>query len=179
MSKVANTQPLTLALALADTIGYWIAGVLVMLELPGSSAPYTHAIALKNAVGTTGDAQPKSLTITDFYAANTRQYPGVQITDFGLTFNADGMPEYTVKAMGFPSVTTSAPAPSFSTVLPTQVWTGTVTIGGSSIGDVRTGNLDPARKNEAIFGIGTHKRLIRSLLGALTAKGKSTLADAR
>jgi len=158
----------------ADTVGYWIAGVLGDVTTTGSSAPYTHAIALKNAVGGSGDAQPKSLTITDFYSANTRQYPGVQITDFGLTFNADGMLEYTVKTMGWASVTTTAPAPSFSTVLPTQVWTGTVTIGGSTVGYTRTGTLDLSRKSEAIFGVGNTQNPYQVFLGSLTAKGKIT-----
>jgi hypothetical protein len=158
----------------ADTIGYWVAGILGDVTTTGSSAPYTHAISLKNSVGGSGDAQPKALTITDFYSANTRQYPGCQITDFGLTFNADGMLEYTVKAMGFPSVTTTAPAPSFSTVLPTQVWTGTVTIGGSSVGYVRTGTLDLSRKSEAIFGVSNTQSPYQVFLGGLTAKGKVT-----
>ena len=158
----------------ADTIGYWIAGVLGDVTTTGASAPYTHAIALKNAVGTTGDAQPKSLTITDFYSAGTRQYPGSQITDFGLTFNADGMLEYTVKAMGFPSATTTAPAPSFSTVLPTQVWTGTVTIGGSSVGYVRTGSIDLSRKSEAIWGVSNTQSPYQVFVGSLSAKGKVT-----
>jgi len=158
----------------ADTIGYWIAGILGDVTTTGSTAPYTHAIALKNAVGSTGDAQPKALTITDFYAANTRYYPGCQITDFGLTFSADGMLEYTVKAMGFPSSTTTAPAPSFSSVLPTQVWTGTVSVGGSTIAYVRTGTLDLARTSEAIFGVGNTQAPYQVFLGALTAKGKIT-----
>jgi len=158
----------------ADTIGFWIAGILGDVTTTGSSAPYTHAIALKNAVGGSGDAQPKALTITDFYSANTRYYPGTQITDFGLTFNADGMLEYTVKAMGFPSSTTTAPAPSFSTVLPTQVWTGTVTIGGSTVGYTRTGTLDLSRKAEAIWGVSNTQSPYQVFVGALTAKGKVT-----
>jgi len=160
--------------AFADTIGYWVAGVLGDVTTTGASAPYTHAIALKNAVGGAGDAQPKALTVTDFYSAGTRYYPGVQVTDFGLTFNADGMLEYTVKAMGFPSTTTSAPTPSFSTVLPTQVWTGTVSIGGSTVGYTRTGTLDLSRKSEAIFALSNSQAPYQVFLGALTVKGKLT-----
>ena len=158
----------------ADTIGYWIAGILGDVTTTGASAPYTHAIALKNAVGTSGDAQPKSLTITDFYSAGNRQYPGCQVTDFGLTFNADGMLEYTAKLMGYPSITSSAATPSFSTVLPTQVWTGTVTIGGSSVGYTRTGTLDLSRKSEAIFAVNGIQSPYQVFLGSLTAKGKIT-----
>jgi len=158
----------------ADTIGFWIAGVLGDVTTTGSTAPYTHAIALKNAVGGSGDAQPKALTITDFYAEGTRQYAGCQVTDLGFTFNADGMLEYTTKLMGYPSATSSAPTPSFSTVLPTQVWTGTVTIGGSTVGTVRTGTLDLSRKSEAIFGVGNTQAPYTVFVGALTTKGKIT-----
>ena len=158
----------------ADTVGFWLAGVLGDVATTGGSAPYTHAIALKNTVGSTSDAQPKALTITDFYGANTRQYPGAQITDFGLTFNADGILEYTVKAMGWASATTTAPTPSFTSVLPTQVWTGTVTIGGTSVGYLRTGSLDLARKSEVIWGVSNIQNPYQVFLGALTAKGKMT-----
>lgn len=158
----------------ADTIGFWVAGVLGDVVTTGSSAPYTHVISLKNTVGSTSDAQPKALTITDFYGANTRQYPGCQITDFGLTFNADGMLEYTAKAMGWASATTTAPTPSFTSVLPTQVWTGTVTIGGTTVGYLRTGTLDLSRKSEAIWGVSNTQNPYQVFLGSLTAKGKMT-----
>jgi Phage tail tube protein len=158
----------------ADTIGFWIAGILGDVSTSGSSAPYTHSISLKNAVGSSGDAQPKSLTITDFYSAGNRQYPGCQVTDFGLTFNADGMLEYTAKLMGYPSTTSSAATPSFSTVLPTQVWTGTVSIGGSTVGYTNQGNLDLSRKSEAIFAITGSQSPYQVFVGSLTAKGKIT-----
>jgi len=160
--------------AFADTIGYWVAGVLGDVTTTGSSAPYTHAIALKNAVGGAGDAQPTAFTITDFYSANTRQYAGAQVTDFGLTFNADGMLEYTAKMMAFPSNTTTAPTPSFSTVLPTQVWTGTVSVAGTQIAYTRNATLDLSRKSEAIFGISSTQSPYQIFLGGLTAKGKIT-----
>jgi len=158
----------------ADTIGYWMTGLMGEVATTGSTAPYTHAISLKNAVGGSGDAQPISYTLTDFYSANTRQYPGFQVTDLGLTFNADGLLEYTVKGMGFPSATTSAPAPSFSTVLPTQVWTGTVSIGGSTVAYTRTASLDVVRKAEAIFGIANTQSPYQIFVASLTAKGKAT-----
>jgi len=157
----------------ADTVGYWIAGILGDVATTGTG-PYTHVMAVKNEVGSTTDAQPKALTITDFYAANTRQYPRCQITDFGLTFNADGMLEYTVKATGWASATTTAPTPSFSSVLPTQVWTGTVTIGGTQVGYVTTGTLDLSRTTDVIWGVAATQNPYQVFLGALTAKGKLT-----
>jgi hypothetical protein len=43
------------------------------------------------------------------------------------------MLEYDAKSTGWESVTTSDPTPSFSTVLPTPVWRGAVSIGGSTV----------------------------------------------
>ena len=76
--------------------------------------------------------------------------------------------------MAFPSTTTTAPTPSFSTVLPTQVWTGTVTIGGSTVGYTRTADLSLSRKSEAIFGIGNTQAPYQVFLGAFSATGKAT-----
>jgi hypothetical protein len=158
----------------ADTIGYWVAGIMGDVTTTGSSAPYTHAIALKNSVGAAGDAQPKALTLTDYYAAGIRQYPGCQVHDLEFTFNSDGMLEYTAKVTGYPSATTTAPAPSFSTVVPTQVWAGTVTVGGSSISNTITGSLKLTRAVDPIFGIAQTQAPYSVFLGALTVTGKVT-----
>jgi hypothetical protein len=158
----------------ADTIGYWLASILGDVTTTGSTAPYTHAIALKNSVGTSGDAQPKALTITDYYSANTRQFPGCQTHDFELTFNADGMLEYTAKVTGYPSATTTAPAPSFSTVLPTQVWTGTVSVGGTTVSNSTTGSLKLTRKVDPIFGVANTQAPYSVFVGSLEVTGKIT-----
>ena len=159
----------------ADGIGYWLASLLGDVTTTGASAPYTHAIALKNSVGTAGDAQPKSLTITDYYSANTRQYAGQSIHDFTMNFTADGLLEYTAKSMGWVSNTTTAPTPSFSTVLPTQVWTGVVTIAGTTVATVQSGSVSMARKTEAVFGIGNTQNPYSIFQGGTTVTGKMTL----
>ena len=159
----------------ADGIGYWLASLLGDVTTTGASAPYTHAIALKNSVATTGDAQPKSVTITDYYSAGTRQWAGQSVHDFALNFSADGLLDYTCKSMGWASATATAPTPTFSTVLPTQVWTGAVTIGGSAVATIQSGSLSMARKTEAIFGIGNTQNPFSIFQGGLTVTGKMTL----
>jgi hypothetical protein len=161
--------------AFADGIGYWLASLLGDVATTGASAPYTHTIALKNSVATAGDAQPKSLTLTDYYSANTRQYAGQSVHDFSLTFSADGLLEYTAKSMGWVSNTTTAPTPAFSTVLPTQVWTGTVTIGGTTVATIQSGSIAMNRKTEAIYGIGNTQNPYAIFQGGLTTTGKMTL----
>lgn len=156
----------------ADTVGYWVGGVLGSVSTSGVSAPYTHAITLKNA--TTGDAQPTSFTLEDYYVSGNRFYPGCKVTEFSMTFNSDGMLEYTAKLMGHPSQTTTAAAPSFSSVTPTPVWRGTVSIGGSPLGYTTNGTVTMTRKAEAIFGISSDQGPYEVFVGALDATGNLT-----
>lgn len=158
----------------ADTFGYWLGGIMGSVETSGVSAPYTHAITLKNATGIGADAQPTSFTLEDFYVAQNRFYPGCKVTDLTFTFNADGMLEYTTKLMGHPSTTTSVAAPTFSDVVPTPVWRGTVSIGGSPIGYTTAGSVTMTRKAEAIFGINTEQGPYEVFVGALDATGQLT-----
>jgi hypothetical protein len=158
----------------ADTIGYTVASILGDVATTGASAPYTHTIALKNAVATAGDAQPKAITFTDYYSGNTRQYPGCSVFDLGFTFNSDGLLEYAAKAMGWPSVTTTTPTPTFSTVLPTQVWTGTVSVGGTTVSNALSGSINISRKTDAIFGISNTQSPYQIFQGGAEVKGKVT-----
>lgn len=156
----------------ADTIGYTIAGVLGDVTTTGSTAPYTHSISLKNATAVGADAQPTAYTITDFYAANVRAYPGIQFHDFSLNFTADGLLEYDAKGTGYLSATASTPTPSFSTVLPTPVWQATVSIGGTTVANAVDGNIDMTRTITPIWGLANTKNPYQVFLGALETKGK-------
>jgi hypothetical protein len=156
----------------ADTIGYPIAGIMGSVATAGASAPYTHTVSLLNSAATGADAQPISYTLTDFYAADVRAYAGIQFHDFSLKFNADGMLEYDAKGTGWASASASTPTPSFSTVLPTPVWRGTVSIGGSAVSYTIEGNLDLKRSVTPIYGISSTQNPYQVFLGALEVTGK-------
>jgi hypothetical protein len=158
----------------ADTVGYALAGLLGSVATTGSTAPFTHTISLKNSATVAADDQPISYTLTDFYAANVRAYPGCQFSDFSLKFNADGMLEYDAKTTGFKSATASTPTPSFSTVLPTPVWQGTVSIGGSAVSTSMTGNIDMKRNVTPVYGISQTQDPFNIFLGPLETTGKIT-----
>lgn len=158
----------------ADTVGYAIAGVLGSVATVGASAPYTHTISLFNSLTSGGDVQPISYTLTDFYAVDVRSYPGCQFSDFSLKFNADGMLEYDAKSTGFQSEVVSDPTPTFSTVLPTPVWRGTVSIGGSAVSTAMTGNIDMKRPATPIYGISNTQDPYQVFLGPLEVTGKIT-----
>jgi hypothetical protein len=158
----------------ADTIGFPIAGLLGSVATTGSTAPYTHTVSLLNS-GTVGaDAQPISYTLTDFSAVDVRAYSGIQFHDCSLKFNADGLLEYDAKGTGWLSQTASTPTPSFSTVLPQPVWTGTVSIGGSTVSTAMNGNIDMKRPVTPIYGISNTQNPYQVFLGALETTGKIT-----
>jgi hypothetical protein len=155
----------------ADTIGYSIAGIMGSVATSGASAPYTHTISLKNSLTSGTDTQPISYTLTDFYAVNVRRFPGCQFSDFSLKFNADGMLEFDTKTTGFSSSTTTDPTPTFSTVLPTPVWQGTVSIGGSAVSYSMEGNIDMTRAVTPIYGISQTQDPFQVFLGPLEVTG--------
>ena len=155
----------------ADTIGYGLAGVLGSVATTGASAPYTHTISLLNSLTSDVDVQPISYTLTDFYAVDVRSYPGCQFSDFSLKFNADGMLEYDTKTTGWASSTVADPTPTFSTVLPTPVWRGTVSIGGSTVATAMEGSIEMTRGVTPIYGISNTQNPYQVFLGALEVTG--------
>jgi hypothetical protein len=155
----------------ADTIGYSIAGLLGSVATTGASAPFTHTISLENSLTSDVDVQPISYTLTDFYAVDVRSYPGCQFSDFSLKFNADGMLEYDAKTTGWASTTVADPTPTFSTVLPTPVWRGTVSIGGSAVATAMEGNIDMTRAATPIYGISNTQNPYQIFLGPLEVTG--------
>lgn len=158
----------------ADTVGYWLGGIMGSVVTTGGSAPYTHDITLKNATGVGADAQPTSFTIEDMYVAENRYYPGCKVTNFTMNFNSEGMLEYTAKLMGWPSTDTSVASPSFSNVVPTPVWRGEVSIGGTVVGYTTDGSVTMTRASEAIFGINTEQGPYEIFVGALDSTGNFT-----
>jgi hypothetical protein len=158
----------------ADTVGYSLAGLLGSVATTGASAPYTHTISLKNSAVAAADDQPISYTLTDFYAAAVRAYPGCQFSDFSLKFSADGLLQYDAKTTGFLSAAAATPTPSFSTVLPTPVWQGTVSIGGSAVSTSMDGSIEMKRAVKPVYGISQTQDPFSVFLGPLETTGKIT-----
>ena len=157
----------------ADTVIYPLAGVLGE-DVVSGSAPYVHTLSLKNTTAAASDAQPSAYTILDYYGANVRSWAGHQFHDFSLKWNADGLLEYDAKSTGWQSATASVPTPSFSTVLPTVVWTGTVTVAGTTVSNNTTGNIDLKRPVTPVYGISNVQTPYQVFLGALEVTGKAT-----
>lgn len=159
-----------------DTVGYLLAGVLGDVSTSGSSAPYTHTMALLNSQAANG--QPPTYTISDYYSlgsASTRQYAGAQFANIDLKFTADALLTYSAKAMGFASVTAANPTPSFSTVAPLPAWAGAVTLNGSATAIMADGNCNIQRTVTPIFTVDGTQRPYQLFAGPAGAEGALTL----
>ena len=155
----------------ADGIGYALTGIMGACATTGASAPFTHTISLKNSLAATTDVQPLSYTLTDFYAAAVRTYAAQQFHDVTLKFSADGMLEFDAKSTGNLSASTTAPTPTFSTILPTPVWQGTVSIGGSPVSNSMNGSIALKRPVTPIYGIAQTQDPFSVFVGALDVTG--------
>jgi hypothetical protein len=158
----------------ADAVGFPISGLLGEDVITGGAAPYTHSVGLKNATAVAVDAQPAAYTITDFYAANVRSFPGMQFHDFDFKFSAEGLLDYDAKATGWASSVPSTPTPSFTTQLPLAVWAGSVSVAGSTVANAISGNIAMKRPVTPIYGIGSTQNPYQVFVGALEVTGKVT-----
>lgn len=154
-----------------DTIGWLLAGVLGDVTTTGASAPFTHAMAVLNS----GQGQPKSYTLTDYYATGTRQYPGAKFSELGFKFNGDSMLTYSAKATAFPSVTTTVPTPSFTSVPPIAAWIGAVSIAGTPVTTVLDGEVTIKRPVTVIQPVAGSQNPGNIWSGPVAVDGKITL----
>jgi hypothetical protein len=154
-----------------DTIGYAVAGVLGDITTTGSSAPYTHAVAVKNS----GTGQTTSYTLTDYNAYNARQFAGCQFGSLDFKFSADGLLDYTAMAQGFQSATATTPSPSFSSVTNVPSWTGVTTIGGSVTAKLAEGNVAITRPLTAIYTVDGSQSPYQIFQGAVSVDGSLKL----
>lgn len=134
----------------ADTIGYFIAGVLGATDFTGGT-PNTHAFSAKN----TGDTQPTALTLYDFDVAACRAYAQSRFSEVAFKFNNEGLLTWSAKAIGVASGIVATPTVSFSTLPPLATWIGAVTIGGTAVTTLVDGDLAIKRPVLAIQTLDT------------------------
>lgn len=155
--------------AFADTIGYWLAGVLGATDFTGGT-PNTHAFSVKN----TSDGQPTSLSIYDFDVVNTRAYPSCRVASVALTFNADGLLTYSTKLVGIASGVVATPTTSYSALSPMAVWTGLATIGGTVTPTLISGDMTIQRPVTAIQTLDSTQHPYKVFAGQVSVDGKLT-----
>lgn len=153
----------------ADTVGYILGGLLGDVVFAGGT-PNTHTFSTKNST----DGQPPSYQITDFYGAGTRQWGGVQFTEFGLKATGDGLLTYDAKASSYASGTIATPTPSYSTSRATPGYVGTTTLNSVLIDKLVTLDLTIKRNVEVIHNIDGGPDPFRVFDGAVSVEGKAS-----
>jgi len=134
----------------ADTVGWFLAGMLGDVATTGASAPFTHTMALLNS----GNGQPTSYTLTDTDPLSTRQYASCRFSELTLKWDAAELLTWEGKAIGWTGATASAPTSSFSTIPPVPAWALTATIGGVAAPNVKSVE-DPCIGDCSVGGVTT------------------------
>lgn len=153
----------------ADAIGWPLGGLLGDVATTGAGAPYAHVMAIKN------NGQPTAHSLTEPDGIQTRIFPGQQWNEVAVKFTADGMLEYTAKAMGWPSATASNPTASWTATQIVPAWRCAPTIAGSSTSIVETFDISFKRPGTVIHTAQNSQNPFSSFLGPLSVTGKMTL----
>jgi len=154
----------------ADSIGHLLASVLPDIATTGASAPYSTTFSTL----CTGDTQPPSQTWTIYDPLGTWQYPGIQMSELGLKWSADGLLEWSAKGTGWAYKTSTTPTPSFGAVPPVANWATTTKLGGVAT-FVQDGELTIKRTVTAIRGAAGVQDPYRIWSGDVAVDGKVTL----
>lgn len=158
-----------------DTVGWFLFGILGDLVTTGASAPFSHVGAVKNST----DGQPKSLSLSDHYGAQggtpDRGYPGMQVGELDLKFQADGLFEYDAKLTGFLSSLVAKPTTSFTSIPPVPAWALTATIAGSTKTFIESGNVDLKRSIVPIGTVDGNQTPYAVWVGPLAVSGKLSI----
>ena len=154
-----------------DTIGWPLAGILGDVVTTGSAAPFTHAMAALNS----GDGQPKSYTLADYYAVAARLYPGAKFSEVAFKFSGDAMFTWSAKTTAFGSKSTTKPTSSFTNIPPLAGWVGTVKLGGAALTTVIDGELNIKRAVSVVNTVNASQDPASIWCGAVTCDGKLTV----
>lgn len=135
-----------------DTFPWLLAGVLGVDTVAGAG-PYTHTLQLLN----TGDAQPTSLTLTDNEAGleTARSWPGQQVSEVTLKFDAAGLLGFDAKTLGWASAVVAAPTASFSALAPVPSYVCAPTLNALAMPNIQNAEIVIKRLSaEAVMAVG-------------------------
>lgn len=158
----------------ADTLGWLLAGLMGDVVTTGASAPFTHAIGLKNS----GDGQPTTYSLTDFYGiagTNSRRVAGFQVSEVGLKFSSEGILEYSVKGLGLATALVAKPTASFGAESIKPSFIGTTTIGGASVLYLESGSLTMKRPVTPVHSIDGTPAPYKIWVGSVSVEGSITV----
>lgn len=160
----------------ADTFPVFIRALLGGTDTVTGTTSFTHVIKLLNAP-TTG-SQPPSYSALDFDGANYFLMSGAQAADLTLTFGATAVADAATKWIANPYTSATAASAPFTTLsysaehmIPS--WDSVITVGGTTLTNIQSGELKIDRKTAPIFTMGSASPLT-NFAGAIEVTGKFT-----
>jgi len=154
-----------------DTIGYLLGNMLGDVVTTGASAPFQHVIAPLNS----GNAQPRSFTLTDSDPVQARAYPSMLCTDLSFTIDASQLLTWSGSFIGFPSGTVGQPTTSFSTLQAVPGFLGQTTIAGTFVPTVQSATVDFKRTGTIDQTVDGNPQPYSIFVGPVDVTGKLTL----
>lgn len=158
----------------ADVIAWAVAGIFGEVATTGAG-PFVHVCTLLNS----GDGQPNSYSLTDFYGMGggtpAKRYKGMQFSELGFKWAAEGMFEYDAKLVGFASGLVAKPVLTIPTTTPFPGWECVAQINGTPVLSVEAFEFSLKRKADPIHGSGGTQDPWKVLVGALGITGKATI----
>ncbi len=146
------------------SIGNFLEAILGGLDtVTGSVAPYTHSIATA--------ASGPSYTISDYYVAGARQWPGSRCERLQLKFSAEAGMTYVASFLGWPSATYTAETTFTYGTNPFFLgWEAAISLAGTPDANLESFTLDLQRvKSAALFSAADSRTPYDILQGPLKA----------
>lgn len=157
--------------AIPDMIGFLCTGILGDVTTTGASAPFTHAISLKNS--STG--QPVSYSLNDFDSVDNRGYGGCQVYDLKFTWDGEKALMWDGNLKGYPSAVQTKPTAAYTAVQLLPGWLSIFTIGGSGALTLVDAEIDFKRAGGPIHTADGTQAPYQIFVGPLTVTGKVTV----
>lgn len=156
--------------AYADYIGYFI------LSAMGVDTPATHAgeSIVYDHVFTEAATKP-SLTIEEAISEHCRRYAGCIATGFKISAKKGEPIEFTPKLLGKSQATSTQITGAYSTVASLYHSQGIVKIGGSTLNEVESFELEYSNGLEMVYSLGSVNPVFNSIKGGSEVKGKIEL----
>ena len=154
----------------ADYVGYFLLSAL------GTDTPATHSgeTIVYDHVYTETNPKP-SLTIEQSIAENCRRFAGYIVSGFKISAKVGEMIEFTPTGMAKTQATSTQITAAFSTVEPFNHAQAIVKIGGSTIGEVESFELDYKNGLDYVYALGNVEPAFASISGGSEVTGKVEL----
>ena len=158
----------------ADTFPALLRAALGSVDTVTGAGPYTHVIGVLNQASTqtgTAPGQPPAQTLGYFDGLDFNQLPASQLDSLSLKWSATELLTATMKFICNPATQITAPADTFSSVPPIPTWNAVLSIDGTPVTRMVSGEFPLLRNTKAIPAVTGTQAYYLNFAGPLSTKG--------